>query len=212
MRISLNFIIIYVFIVIFSMINIVSVNVNKIYANSLGPYLGLGLGYGMQNLSTINQSQVYGGKYYTSPAARLMLGYQFATWFGGELAYTYIFRPANMCVSLDAKNPSCISTSSSIIDLAFTPGYNIPSTLVTPYARFGIAIIAVDGRNSTWIEQATSSNNATFEFGGGIKIDLEEANSIIRLEYINFGNTRTLGANNLLVAPSIISLSASYIF
>ena len=84
------------------------------HADVSGIYVGGGLGLGMQHLSANGSSSTL-----TSPAIRATVGYQFASWVGGELGYTYITQ---------ADNWNNYGNSSSVIyDFAFTGGYTLLS-------------------------------------------------------------------------------------
>ena len=59
--------------------------IGKVFASSTGLYLGGGLGYGIQNLSSMGNSSTQ-----TSMAARAFIGYQIFSFLDTEAGYTYL--------------------------------------------------------------------------------------------------------------------------
>ena len=124
------------------------------FADTTGVYFGGGAGYGVQNISLANTNGVT-----TSPTLRGFLGYQFASWIGVETGYTYISQSTNWN---NLGNPS-----TTIYDLVFMPGYTIPLSPVTIYARLGVDSIS-SNLNTSWYNQVFSNMNDSFEWGFGV--------------------------------------------
>jgi hypothetical protein len=168
------------------------------YADLSGVYVGGGLGYGIQSLTALGNSSTIG-----TPAIRAIVGYQFADWIGAEAGYTYITQANNWN---NLGNPSV-----TVYDLAFTPGFTIPATPVSLYARLGIDAISAN-LNSNVFSQMFSSVTANFEWGAGVKVNIPATRVFIRAEYINFSSVANSNNRNISVTPSVIMLNAAYVF
>lgn len=168
------------------------------YADTTGFYLGGGIGYGMQNLSITNLSSLS-----SSPALRAIAGFQLTSWASAEVGYTYISQGPNW---LNLGRPS-----TTVYDLTFLPGFSIPLTPVTVYARLGINSLSPN-LNSSWYNQIFGTMSANFEIGAGVKVEIPMTNTFLRLEYINFGGASNNNNGALNVVPSIITMNAGYIF
>ena len=171
---------------------------NLAFTDDHGIYIGGGIGYGIQNLSNNNINNGY-----NTPSIRMFTGYQFAKWVGAEIGYTYITQGDNID---NIGNPS-----TTIYDLAFTPGFTLPIVPVTIYTRLGIDAVSAN-LNSSWYNQVISDMRANFEWGGGIKIDIPETNTFIRAEYLNFGSVINNNNSTLTTQPSSVMITAAYIF
>lgn len=171
---------------------------SSVFADATGLYVGGGLGYGMQNLSYHGGNSVTG-----SPALRGFVGYQFASWIDAEMGYTYISQGQNWN---NLGNPS-----STIYDLVFTPGFTLPATPVTIYARLGVDAVSPN-LNSSWYNQVFSNMGGNFEWGGGVKVDIPGANTFVRLEYANYGGVTNNNNSNLSTEPSVVMINAGYVF
>ena len=169
-----------------------------VFADTTGIYLGGGIGYGSQNLSTT------GAVYNTgTPSLRAIVGYQFANWIGAEMGYTYITQGNNV--------GGIGAPSTTVYDLAFTPGFSLPIAPVTIYGRFGIDALS-GNLNSSWSNQLFGNANANFEWGGGVKVDIPGTRTFVRAEYINFGSVINNNNSNVTTQPSVIMLTAAYVF
>lgn len=168
------------------------------FADDTGLYVGGGLGYGMQNLSI-------GGSATTSssPSVRGIVGYQLGNFIGAEAGYTYITQAGSW--------NSLGSPSTTVYDLAFTPGLPIPLTPVTVYARLGVDAQSTNLNNS-WYNQMFSNMTANFEYGAGVKVNIPMTRIFVRAEYINFGGSQNNNNNNLHVTPSLVTINAAYVF
>ena len=167
-------------------------------ADTSGIYIGGGLGYGLQKQDYLGTSSSVG-----SPALRAQVGYQFADWIDVELGWNYLTQGSNWN---NLGNPS-----STIYDLAFTPGFTLPATPVTIFVRLGVDAVSTN-LNSSWYNQMVSNSNANFEYGAGAKIDIPGTRTFIRAEYINYGGGSNNNNGNLLTTPSAIMLDAGYVF
>lgn len=170
------------------------------FADVSGLYLGGGLGYGYQNLSTAGTNASFG-----TPSIRLIGGYQFANWVGVELGYTYISQ-ANNWNEIGAP-------STTIYDLAFTPGFTLPISAapVTIYSRLGIDGVSAN-LNSGWYNQVFSNLQANFEWGLGVKLDIPDTRTFVRAEYINFGSVTNNSNSSVTTQPSVAMITAGYVF
>ncbi|HLX54321.1 MAG TPA: outer membrane beta-barrel protein, partial [Aquella sp.] len=99
------------------------------FADLSGLFVGGGLGYGTQSVSAFGSSTTLG-----TPSIKAFVGYQMADWIGAEAGYTYITQASNW------NNLGAPSTT--VYDLAFTPGFPIPATPVTIYGRVGIDAVS----------------------------------------------------------------------
>jgi hypothetical protein len=169
------------------------------FADVTGPYLGGGIGYGMQNLSINDLNNTPTG----TPSIRAFAGYQFASWVGAELGYTYITQTSDW--------NKLGAVSSTIYDFSFTPGFTIPTTPVTIYSRLGIDAISAN-INSSFYNQFVSNMSASFVWGGGVKLDIPGTHAFVRAEYINYGNAINNNNSMLNTNPSALMLTAAYVF
>lgn len=168
------------------------------FADLTGVYVGGGLGYGLQSTSLGGSSANPG-----TPAIRAFVGYQIADWMGVEGGYTYITQAS------DVSNIGAPSTT--VYDLAFTPGFSIPATPVTIYARLGIDGVSPN-INSSWYNQIISPLNANFEWGAGVKVNIPATHVFVRAEYTNYGASNTYNNSNLSITPSTFLINAAYVF
>ena len=168
------------------------------FADATGIYLGGGIGYGAQNLITSGTTYNAG-----TPSIRAIVGYQFASWIGAEMGYTYLTQGQN----LDGIG----APSSTIYDLAFTPGFSLPIAPVTIYGRFGIDSVSAN-LNSAWANQLLGNSVANFEWGGGVKVDIPGTRTFVRAEYINFGSVINNNNSSVTTQPSVVMLTAGYVF
>ncbi len=170
-----------------------------VFADVTGPYVGGGIGYGMQNLSYNGATNTPNG----TPTIRAFGGYQFASWVGAEFGYTYISQ-ANNWNNLG-------QASTTIYDLSFTPGFTIPATPVTIYSRLGIDAVSAN-LNNTFYNQFISNMSASFIWGGGVKLDIPGTHAFVRAEYLNFGTGTNNNNSSLTTSPSALMLTAAYVF
>jgi len=168
------------------------------FADLSGLYLGGGLGYGMQNIAANGSSENPG-----SPTLKGFVGYQLMDWIGAEAGYTYITQ-ANNWNNLGGP-------STTIYDLALLPGFSIPLTPVTLYARLGIDAVS-SNLNSEWYNQVFSSMTPAFEWGLGVKVNIPLSRVFVRAEYINYGGAQNNNYSNMSVNPSVILINAAYVF
>lgn len=168
------------------------------FADLSGLFVGGGLGYGMQSISGYGNDSTPG-----SPALKAFVGYQMADWIGAEAGYTYISQASNW------NNLGAPSTT--VYDLAFTPGFSIPVTPVTIYARLGIDAVSPN-LGSSWYNQFFSSMAANFEWGLGVKVNIPATRVFVRAEYINYGSTTNNSNSGLSVTPSVLLINAAYVF
>ena len=173
--------------------------IKPVFADVTGPYLGGGIGYGLQNLSIYNMSNTPTG----TPLIRVFGGYQFASWVGAELGYTYITQATNW--------NNLGNASTTIYDFSFTPGFTIPVTPVTIYSRLGIDAVSAN-LNSSFYNQIVSNMSASFIWGAGVKLDIPGTHAFIRGEYINYGSGINNNNSSLTTAPSALMLTAAYVF
>lgn len=167
-------------------------------ADVSGIYLGGGIGYGSQKNDYSSLSTTNG-----TPALRLQVGYQFASWIDAELGWNYITQTGNW--------QNFGNTSSTIYDLSFTPGFTIPATPVTIFARLGINSLSTN-LNSSWYNQVVSNSSANFEYGLGVKVAIPLSNTFVRAEYINYGAAPNNGNSNLTTTVSSVLITAAYVF
>lgn len=172
--------------------------IGKVFASSTGLYLGGGLGYGMQNLSSMGNSSVQ-----TSAAVRAFIGYQIFSFLDAEAGYTYISDGSNW--------NNLGSPSATIYDLSVEPGIGIPLTPITFFGRVGVDAISAN-LNTGWSNQLLNNMNGSFEWGGGIKLDIPLTNVFIRAEYINFGGVTNNNNSSVNVTPSVVMVDAAYVF
>lgn len=168
------------------------------FADLTGVYVGGGLGYGMQSMSLNGSSNNPG-----TPTTKLFVGYQMADWIGAEAGYTYISQADNW--------QGVGAPSTTVYDLAFTPGFTIPATPVTIYARLGIDGISPN-LNSSWYNQIISPLSANFEWGAGVKINIPMTRVFVRAEYINYGAANNNNNSQVSVTPSVVMINAAYVF
>jgi hypothetical protein len=168
------------------------------FADLSGLFVGGGLGYGMQSISAYGNSSTPG-----TPAIKAFVGYQMADWIGAEAGYTYITQAGNWNNLGDP--------SSTVYDIAFTPGFSIPATPVTIYGRLGIDAISPN-LNSAWYSQIFSSVTANFEWGLGVKVNIPATRVFVRAEYINYGSATSNSNSAMSVTPSVILINAAYVF
>lgn len=177
---------------------LLAVLVSNSIASTTGLYLGGGLGYGMQDL-TMNG----GASVQASPTIRGFVGYQFASFLGAEAGYTYISQGQ----SWNNLGPA----STTVYDLAITPGFEIPLTPVSLYARLGVDAISPN-LSSNWYNQFFSNMTGNFEWGAGVKVDIPITSVFVRLEYTNYGGASNNNNSNLNVTPSTVMVNAAYVF
>ena len=170
---------------------------SSVLADATGIYLGGGIGYGMQNLVALGTTTQ------GTPALRGFAGYQFASWMDVELGYTYIAQGPNW--------NNLGTPSTTVYDLAFTPGFSIPLTPVTVYSRLGINSVSAN-LNSSWYNQVFSNQTANFEWGAGVKVDIPGTRTFVRAEYLNFGSAVNNDNSNLTVQASVAMITAGYVF
>lgn len=172
--------------------------VNNASADNTGAYIGGGIGYGIQALSltgtNVNEE---------TPLMRAMLGYQFASFIGAEAGYTYFTQSQNL--------NSLGNVSTTVYDLAFTPGFTLPASPVTIYTRLGIDTIS-SNLNTNWYNQVFSNSSANFEWGAGVKLDIPTAPVFVRLEYVDYGSALNNNNSSLTVHASAVLLNAAYLF
>lgn len=168
------------------------------FADLTGVYLGGGLGYGTQNVSYLGSTSNPG-----TPTLKAFVGYQMADWIGAEAGYTYITQASSW------NNIGAPSTT--VYDLAFTPGFSIPATPVTIYARLGIDGVSPN-LNSSWYNQIISPLSTNFEWGAGVKVNIPATRVFVRAEYINYGSANTYTNSNVSVTPNIFLVNAAYVF
>ncbi|MCC2625097.1 MAG: hypothetical protein K0R14_970 [Burkholderiales bacterium] len=168
------------------------------FADLTGLFVGGGLGYGMQGISAYGNSSTPG-----TPALKGFVGYQMADWVGAEAGYTYISQSGNWN---GLGNPS-----STIYDIAFTPGFSIPATPVTIYGRLGVDGVS-SNLNSSWYNQIFSSITANFEWGLGVKVNIPTTRVFVRAEYINYGSATNNNNSGMSVTPSVLMINAAYVF
>ncbi len=173
--------------------------ISPAFADVTGPYLGGGMGYGMQNLSISGASNTPTG----TPTIRAFGGYQFASWVGIELGYTYITQATNW--------NKLGAASTTIYDFTFTPGFTIPTTPVTIYSRLGIDTVSAN-LDSSFYNQFFSNMSASFVWGGGVKLDIPGTHAFVRAEYINYGSAINNNNSSLTTTPSALMLTAAYVF
>jgi hypothetical protein len=167
------------------------------YADS-GLFIGGGIGYGMQTNNFLNNSNTVG-----SPALRFQLGYQLADWLGAEVAWNYITQGSNW--------NNLGQPSSTIYDLAFTPGFTIPATPITTFVRLGISSVSTNFNNS-WYNQVVSNSAADFEYGAGVKVSIPGTSTFVRAEYINYGNSQNNNNSSVTTSPAAVLIDAGYVF
>lgn len=163
-----------------------------------GFFVGGGVGYGLQGVAVNGSSENPG-----TPALKIFVGYQMADWIGAEAGYTYITQ-ANNFNNLGAP-------STTVYDIAFTPGFSIPATPVTIYGRLGIDAIS-SNLNSAWYNQVFSSMTANFEWGLGLKVNIPATRVFVRAEYIDYGSASNNTYSNMSVRPSVFLVNAAYVF
>lgn len=168
------------------------------FADASGFYLGGGLGYGSQDLSLYGNNASFG-----TPSVRAFAGYQLTSWIGAEVGYTYISQ-ANNWNNLGAP-------STTIYDLSFTPGISLPIVPLTIYARLGIDGVSAN-MNSNVFNQVFSNLQGNFEWGGGLRLDVPGTKAFVRGEYINFGSVPNNSNSHITVQPSVVMITAGYIF
>jgi hypothetical protein len=168
------------------------------FADLSGFFVGGGVGYGIQAIAVNGTSQNPG-----TPAVKAFIGYQMADWIGIEAGYTYI-------TQADSVN-NLGTPSTTIYDLAFTPGFTIPATGITAYVRLGVDGISPN-LNNTWYNQVFSSLNANFEWGLGLKVNIPSTQIFVRAEYIDYGSGANNDYSNMSVRPSIFLINAAYVF
>jgi hypothetical protein len=163
-----------------------------------GVYIGGGIGSGMQEL-TMNSNKAYDN----TPAVRAFVGYQFISFIGAELGYTYITQGQNFN---NYGNPS-----TTIYDLSILPAIPLPLVPLTLFGRVGINSVSAN-MNSSWYNQIFSNSNANFEWGLGLKLDIPTTNFFARAEYIAFNPTTNNNNGLITVNPSVGLLSIGYVF
>lgn len=168
------------------------------FAAPTGFYVGGGLGYAMQNLTADGSSSVQ-----TSTGVRAFAGYQMFSFLGAEAGYTYLSQADNWN---NLGNPS-----TTIYDIAITPGIPIPILPLTVYGRLGFDAVSAN-LNTGWSSQLISTMNGGVEWGGGLKLDIPATNVFIRAEYINYGSVPNNSNSNVTVNPSAVMLDAAYVF
>ncbi|MFN8769306.1 MAG: outer membrane beta-barrel protein [Neisseriaceae bacterium] len=168
------------------------------FADASGIYLGGGVGYGSQDLSISGTSASFG-----TPAFRVVTGYQFASWLDAEVGYTYISQ-ANNWNNLG-------SPSTTVYDLAFLPGFTLPIMPLTIYARLGVDGVSAN-LNSNLFNQMFSNLQGNFEWGAGLKLDIPGTKTFVRGEYINFGAVPNNNNDKISVLPSVVMITAGYVF
>lgn len=168
------------------------------FASATGIYLGGGIGYGSQYLTTNGIDTTTG-----TPSLRAIAGFQLADWMGVEMGYTYITQGENW--------NTIGAPSTTVYDLSFTPGFSIPLTPVTIFGRAGIDAVSAN-LNSGWSNQLFGNANANFEWGGGVKVDIPGTRTFVRAEYINFGNVVNNNNSTVITQPSVIMITAAYVF
>jgi hypothetical protein len=168
------------------------------FADLSGVYVGGGVGYGSQYLVANGNNETTG-----TPALKAFVGYQVNDWIGVEGGYTYITQASNW------NNLGAPSTT--VYDIAFTPGFAIPATPVAIYARLGIDAISPN-LNSAWYSQVFSSMSAQFEWGLGVKVNIPATRVFVRAEYIDYGSAQNNTYSNMTVRPSVFMLNAAYVF
>ena len=167
-------------------------------ADSTGLYLGGGLGYGMQSLTSAGTTGTQ-----SSTVFRAFVGYQMFSFLGAEAGYTYFTQGSNWN---NLGNPS-----STVYDVAITPGLSIPLTPLTVYGRLGLDAVSAN-LNTGWSGQLVNNMSSQLELGGGIKFSIPATNVFIRAEYINFGGVTNNSNSNVNVTPSVVMLDAAYVF
>ncbi len=168
------------------------------HASVSGWYLGGGLGAGFQNQSYQGQEQSN-----LNPALRAQVGYQFTDWVNAELGWNYITQS-------EVQN-NLGTSSSTIYDFAFLPGFTLPATPVTIFVRLGIDAVSTN-LNSSWYDQLLSNSKANFEYGAGVKVSIPFTRTWVRAEYINYGGMTNNNNGNLITTPSAILINAAYVF
>jgi len=169
------------------------------FAGVSGPMLGGGMGVGIQSMTYNDNYKLYG-----SPSLHVFTGYQFADFIGVEAGYTYIGQVASSISGVS-------NVSSTIYDIAFTPGIPIPLSPFTIYGRLGVDAVSVN-YGTNWANQMFNTASTNFELGAGVKMTIPFSRAIVRLEYVNYGASGTNGYNSLSVTPSVVALNAAYIF
>ncbi len=169
-----------------------------VFADNTGIYLGGGIGYGSQYLTTNGINTTTG-----TPSLRAFTGFQFADWIDAEMGYTYITQGQTW--------NNIGAPSATIYDISFTPGFSIPLTPVTIYGRVGIDAVSAN-LNSGWSNQLFGNSNANFVWGGGVKVNILGTRTFLRAEYINFGNTVNNNNSTVITQPSVVMLTAAYVF
>ena len=101
--------------------------------------------------------------------------------------------------------------STTIYDIAITPGIPIPILPLTVYGRLGFDAVSAN-LNTGWSSQLISTMNGGIEWGGGLKLDIPATNVFIRAEYINYGSVPNNSNSNVTVNPSAVMLDAAYVF
>ncbi|MCC2644358.1 MAG: hypothetical protein K0R49_399 [Burkholderiales bacterium] len=168
------------------------------FADLSGLYAGGGLGYGMQGISAYGNSSNAG-----SPAIKAFAGYQLTDWIGAEAGYTYITQASNW------NNLGAPSTT--VYDIAATPGFSIPLTPVTIYARLGIDAVS-SNLDSAWYNQIFNTVKANFEWGLGLKVNIPATRVFVRAEYINYGSVTNNSNSGMSTTPSVFLINAAYVF
>ena len=90
-------------------------------------------------------------------------------------------------------------------------GFSLPIAPITIYGRLGIDSVSAN-LNSQWANQLLGNSAANFEWGGGVKVDIPGTRTFIRAEYINFGSVINNNNSTVTTQPSVIMLTAAYVF
>lgn len=179
---------------------LITIFAGSIFADSTGIYLGGGVGYGYEDISTagvVSPSQ-------NTTTIRAFVGYQLFSMLGIEGGYTY-FTPGTNWDNMG-------QPSATIYDLSITPGYEIPMTQITVFGRLGLDATTA-AFNDNWTNQLTPGTHYNFEWGGGLKFSLPITGLFVRAEYINYGSGTTMSNNtNVTIAPSTLLLDVGYVF
>lgn len=168
------------------------------FADPTGIYIGGGLGYGSQQANYLGSSNTDG-----TPALRAQFGYQFANWLDAELGWNYLTQGSNW--------NNLGTPSTTVYDFAFLPGFTLPATPITIFVRLGIDAVSAN-LNSSWYNQLISNSTTNFEYGAGVKVNIPETNTFVRLEYINYGAAPNNNNSNLTTTPTAILMTAAYVF
>lgn len=184
------------------------------YADMQWWYGGVGAGLGSQGVKQnyMGESGIVtettGGH---TTAERINVGYQFHDWLGVELGYNYLNRKSYMYN--DDTQSGYVQTHA--YDLSVLPGFTIPETPITVFARMGIDTMSTVANSS---QSPLLIGNPFFLWGVGAKWNIPDHNLFIRAELIQFGHTNAKNtpnfdsSNYVTTSPEAMILDINYVF